>query len=707
MSARPTPAFLGALLSTLVVLLACAPLRFGHYTADDYDLFQTILSPLEPHAVAWDRVFGEFLHPWSESGDRPFYRPVATLVRALWIDRFGAGTETSHLLNLVLHLCSVFLAAMLAARVRSGSTFLASLTAGTFFGLHAAGVESVAWPSDLPSLLACVSILFAMHVHLGADRSRPSLRRALVVLATLIAVGSKEVGWLMPLFLGVADYLGRTSGGASFRQLVQRQSFLLPWLIGLFCLRWFTVGLLPTERLSELLAPWHQSLLENLPFKALLLVDPSWSTTSFWAGRGGVVHLTYLVCAVALLALGIRRAIRPCMLLGLVSLAAIAPSSANLVGAEWSGSRVLYPGLLPTAWCFSALVTAGLRGSPGQRRLVWGAALVMLGAIGVSHQSRMGAWQRTWEEQREASASLLKIARQTTTTPLVVVNVFEGAQGVPAFLPAFSHLILSRPWSSAEHECLGIPHVLGSDVTTAPVGVSASVIRSLVEADWPLVLWAPGAGYSLLSGESWTPEISAGGAWTADHRLLSPLAFEVVSAECSTPAARWELTLEGGSVERFTGQLPEEAATVHIDVSDEMRVLGLLLGGGVRSLRLRLWSASGAEVEQTRTWLSRRVTELPLRERFEGRSFREFPNVIPSGAQIADRRRVVVLCDSGILVRELGGPTEADEHADTLRWLAARLRSSRWRRLCYFVDAGPGGNSRSRLDWWSLPREAK
>lgn len=565
----------------------------------------------------------------------------------------------------------------------------------------------MAWPSDLSTLLVSVSILFAVHVHLGAGQYQSRFRRGLVVLATLIAVGSKEVGWLLPLFLGVSDRLCKTSESTSFRHLFARQSFLLPWLAVLLCLRWFTVGLLPTERMSELLAPWHQSLLQNLPFKVLLLVDPTWSAATFGTGWKGVAHATYLVCACTLIVLGIRRTVRSCVLLGMLSLAAIAPSSANLVGEEWSGSRVLYVALLPTAWCLSALVSAGLRGPAGQRLVVSAAVLVMLGTVGYSHQSRLRAWEQTWEAQRMASASLLNVARQSHSMPLVIVNVFEGARGVPGFLPAFSHLILSRPWSSAEHECLGIPHVLSGDSTMGQVGASAAVIRALAEAPLPLALWTPGGGYSLLSGDDWTPDINLGGSWTADHRLLSPLAFEVVSAECSSPAARWELVLEGGTIERFVGRFPQATATVHVDVSDEMRVLGLLLGGGIRSLQLNLWDASGAKVEQSRTWLSRRVGELPLRERFEGRSFREFPDVGVPRSDAPQPRRIVILCDSSILVRDLKYPSSSGSDYDSLRWLSARSRSSRWRRLYYFVDAGPGGNLRSRLDWWSLSREAK
>jgi tetratricopeptide (TPR) repeat protein len=167
--------------------------------------------PARGYDLVWDDVLflsGKIQEPLLEavgnSLTRPFelsanyYRPAAML--SFLVDRVLAdgGPAAMHLHNILLHAVNALLVALIALGLRSGgfgeakpgAAWLPAL-AGLLWALHPALVEAVAFVSGRFDLLLTCFLLLGLLADLSL-RGRPGLRPALVGLAFLLAVASKE-----------------------------------------------------------------------------------------------------------------------------------------------------------------------------------------------------------------------------------------------------------------------------------------------------------------------------------------------------------------------------------------------------------------------------------------------------------------------------------------------------------------------------------
>jgi hypothetical protein len=107
------------------------------------------------------------------------YSPVQMLIHALAWDAFASDTTGHHLVNVVIHALASLL--LIPLFLRTGIPRAAAILGATFFLLHPANVEAVAWISQLKSSSA---LLFSLAALLMFPK-RPLLGTALFLLALL------------------------------------------------------------------------------------------------------------------------------------------------------------------------------------------------------------------------------------------------------------------------------------------------------------------------------------------------------------------------------------------------------------------------------------------------------------------------------------------------------------------------------------------
>ncbi len=119
-----------------------------------------------------------------------YYRPVVNAAFALNYLLTGFSAMGYHLFNLLLHVCSAFLAGTLVLRI-----FRNALVPGVFgtliFAVNPAGSEAVIWVSGRTDLLAAFFFLAALNIALW-EPFPPVLNRILLYCAFVLAVFSKE-----------------------------------------------------------------------------------------------------------------------------------------------------------------------------------------------------------------------------------------------------------------------------------------------------------------------------------------------------------------------------------------------------------------------------------------------------------------------------------------------------------------------------------
>ena len=125
-----------------------------------------------------------------------YYRPVQYLTYAALYSAFGPAPSAFHVCKLLLHLCACIL---LWAIVRSWREDLALPAAG-LFAVHPALSEAVAWVSATTDALCGLCFLLAFGAYLYWRRRPSFVRLALLYVAFLVGMFSKET---MLVFLPV------------------------------------------------------------------------------------------------------------------------------------------------------------------------------------------------------------------------------------------------------------------------------------------------------------------------------------------------------------------------------------------------------------------------------------------------------------------------------------------------------------------------
>ena len=194
-------------------LLAWLPtLQLTDWTADDPQvvLEHPVVTGAHPASVAFAH---DYTHHIGDSGQ---WRPASTL--SLRADHALYGPDSSrgwHLSNLLLHLITVALAALLAYRTQA----VLPLLGVAVYAVHPILSDSVAWVSGRPALLCALLGLSGAHLFQSA-LSRPRSRALITLSATLalcLPLMAKEDGVLFALLLLL---LAAPKGAAAVRRTV-------------------------------------------------------------------------------------------------------------------------------------------------------------------------------------------------------------------------------------------------------------------------------------------------------------------------------------------------------------------------------------------------------------------------------------------------------------------------------------------------------
>jgi hypothetical protein len=409
MSGRPAAPWLAVALA-VAALLSAAPGLGNGFVYDDVPI---IVENPTVHALSLaPRVWTSGYWP---SG--LLYRPLAIQLFALeWA--VGEGSPVVfHIVNTLLGLATALLFWRLARRLLPPWP---AWVGAVFFAVHPVHVEVVGNAVGQTELLATALALLIVERYLawrGTGPLTPPQRGALAIL-TLLAILSKETGYVIPaLLLAVEFLIVRPGAGTSWRlrSVVPGLALQAVAVLGAVLLRIAVLG--PTT------AAGPSAVLRDLPATdrviGMLAVVPEWARLLVWpahlqaeygppalpvVGAIGAAHLLgalLLITTVALAAASWRRS--PVLSLGLLWIGIALLPVSNLVTATGVvlAERTLF---LPSAGAMLAIGAmlapvferAGRTRTMARRAVVAGVAVLALLGLARSME-RQAAW-RTPEE---------------------------------------------------------------------------------------------------------------------------------------------------------------------------------------------------------------------------------------------------------------------------------------------------------------------
>lgn len=351
---------------------------------------------------------------WSFKGEREeawsnYWRPVFVAWLGAQALLFGTGSAVPwHAASLALHLLVTALAFGLARRLGLPAAGAASLA--LLFAVHPVHVESVAWVSGSPDLLAAAGMLAALILWIDGERRADAVRRAAALLAYAGALGSKEIAVLLPplvpLALWAADRDRRLKGRIWWHAvpfaslaalfLLARHAVLgrleieLPWRLGPADLL-LTLPATFAFYLRQALLPWRLS--------------PAYPLRPLHVGAAGagdlVAPLLWVLGFLVWAAWAARRDRRATFGLALFLLPLAPAMNLNaFIPEQLVHDRYLY---LPSLGLLLALVaTTPLRSATASargRRIAWAAALavaVLFALRTVRYAEVWGSAERLW-----------------------------------------------------------------------------------------------------------------------------------------------------------------------------------------------------------------------------------------------------------------------------------------------------------------------
>ena len=348
----------------IVVLLALAATASGLGNGFVYDDVPIILqNPVVRHAESVGRI-------WSSS-----YWPAGLLYRPLTIQMFALQWAAGGGSTIVFHAVSVLLMMLVALLfwrlARQVLPPLPALVAGALFAVHPVHAESVANVVGQAELMATALILLAVERYLvwrGKGPLGPQHRAALALL-TLLAIFSKETGYVIPALFVAAEIFLMKRGDAWRSRVAELAPVLLlqaaavaaAILVRVIVLG-PTPGAGPATALRDL-PPLHRMV-------GMLAVVPEWARLLLWPAHllaeysppgvavtapFGVPHalgLALLVTAIGILVLTWRRHPVIAFGLGWVGIALFPVSNVLTTTGVILAERTLF---LPSAGAMLAL----------------------------------------------------------------------------------------------------------------------------------------------------------------------------------------------------------------------------------------------------------------------------------------------------------------------------------------------------------------
>jgi len=209
------PAWLMAILLLLVTVLAYQPAWHAGFIWDD-DVYVTN-NPLLTAPDGLQRIWFSLDSP---SQYFPLTYTVFRIEHALW----GFRPAGYHWVNILLHAVNALLVWRLLQRLRVPGAWLAA----AIFALHPVQVESVAWVTELKSVLSLFFVLLTLLAWLEfiEEQSKPSWRRYFLALTCqALALAAKTTACTLPAALLLILWLKHKP--INWRRLAQMVPFLV------------------------------------------------------------------------------------------------------------------------------------------------------------------------------------------------------------------------------------------------------------------------------------------------------------------------------------------------------------------------------------------------------------------------------------------------------------------------------------------------
>jgi len=247
--------------AALAAAIAFAGALGGDFVYDD--LRQIVANPLIQTPGRVGEALASDVWAFMSTTDAPgsnYWRPAFVAWMVLNHRLFGLDPGGWHLANLLLHALVTALAFGFLRQLRLDARVAASVA--LLFAVHPVHVESVAWVAGSPDLLLSAGALSCLWMVLSALERPAWWKWALAGAGAVVAVGSKEVGVVLPaLVFGAVALAPAREAAAPVRRLRRAALVALPFAA--LASAYFVVRLAVIEGFSQD-APWQHGMVEAL-----------------------------------------------------------------------------------------------------------------------------------------------------------------------------------------------------------------------------------------------------------------------------------------------------------------------------------------------------------------------------------------------------------------------------------------------------------
>jgi Tfp pilus assembly protein PilF len=418
-----------------LTVLAYANSLNGEFVYDDW--YQVERNPAIKSWSFLPSIFSRHVWEFANTENMPvsglYYRPIFNFALLVNYQLFGTSVIGWHLVSLLFHLGTTALVYRLG-RLWNFER-LAAAIAALVFGLHPIHVETVAWASALPDLLLGFFVLSGLVLY---ERFRQTQRhRALYYSASLVcgmlAVGAKETGIVLPLFLLAREALDagtRAGPGARIKAIILRVGPFAAVVVGYLQMRHAVLGFIAktnehtfgelvlsvpyifTQYLKKLVAPYPLAFIYDYEFVQSALDARFWGCTLLLLAVAAFIIRSWNSSPGAMKAL----ALFVIFLLPALNLRALTPIESI------AHDRYLY---LPSAGFFlgAAFGVAWLASRLGRNRET---CLLSAGVVSMCLLGPMTFFQnRTWQNDTVLTEHAVRFAPRWAFLHLHLAEVYE------------------------------------------------------------------------------------------------------------------------------------------------------------------------------------------------------------------------------------------------------------------------------------------
>lgn len=396
-----------------------------------------------------------------------FYRPLPFITLLGEIRLWGGDPWPMHATNLVLHaLCAVGVWRLASAVLEGSHARAAALVATLGWAWFPRRVETVAWLSCRPDLLATALGTWAMVAWIAGERGGSPWRRVLGVAGWFAAMASKESVVVLPLALAAVDW--RVAAGAPGCRLPARVGRLWPFAVGLAAFlvaRRTVLGTWVGGYGAGALSPSLSTAVKQLIYPVVPPLE--------WLNRPLQDHTLALAmtlvmgaCVAAFWGAVLRTARRPDVRFGAAwALAAALPVLTLLPSlTSTMNDRLMYASGIG----FSIVIGGWLARSRGR---ALGVAAVLVVAFAWHAVSLSEAWRVAGTRTALLVEQVAEVARRTPeSTPLLVAAAPDSHRGAYMLRNGLG-FALKRLGVPSPLRAVPLTHYLLEDVSVMPVEV--------------------------------------------------------------------------------------------------------------------------------------------------------------------------------------------------------------------------------------------